>query len=480
VIAASFLILAAGVGVGLASGIVGLPVLVVLAALLVGGVVLYRPFFGVLLLAATIPAENMLMVGELGLGRAIGLAVFAAWALQKLAYRQSWRRVVDSGFFPVAVGFLILVLASMLWAEHRPVVRSGVIRLAQMVALALIIIDLADSRRKLDLLAKVLVLSSLAAAGLTLYQYEILGVRRAGADIAGGINATAILLVTVIPLGFYLVRASRSVIWKLVGTVFIGLSTVAVVTTFSRLNLLLLPPLIALLYVLALRDKQARGWLLVVTVVGAIGAAMLVPWDELRERTETIQAYVDQTLQFGQAQATTSARGYHLRIGLAIARDHPFIGVGYGNYGYFFRDEYQFQVPGAEKLYESVRSPHSAYVGIAADLGAVGLASWLLLLGISGAAGIRAWRRARTGGVRDLLPMIESLVIMLGLHIFAYGLYTPHQNDKLLWVIMAMCIAVGFVVTTETASSDASESVSGPGPDIFFSRPVGSRQRAGG
>jgi len=54
-----------------------------------------------------------------------------------------------------------------------------------MVALALIVIDLADSSRKLDLVAKTLVLSTLAAAGTTLYQAEVLGVRRAGADIAG-------------------------------------------------------------------------------------------------------------------------------------------------------------------------------------------------------------------------------------------------------------------------------------------------------
>jgi len=452
---------AAAVAAGVGAAVLGGTLLIVLAVLPVAGAVFYRPFFGVLLLAATIPIENILNVGGLGFGRAIGLAVFGAWFVQKIASRQSWSRVVSNGFFPAAIGFLIWVLASMLWAAHPVAVRSGFVRLAQMVALALIIIDLADSRRKLDLIAKVLVLSALAAAGTTLYQAEILGVRRAGGDIAGGINETAILLVTVIPLGFYLLRASGSFIWRLVGTLFLGIAVVSVVTTYSRLNLLLLPPLIALLFLLTVRERRARGWLLAVTVVGSVGAALFVPWDKLMERTETIDAYVDQTLQFGQAQAATSPRGYHLRIALAIARDHPLIGVGYGNYGYFFRDEYQFQVPGADRVYGSVRSPHSAYLGIAADLGAIGLASWLLLLGLCAMSGIRAWRRARTGGVRDLPALIETLVIMLGVHIFAYGFYTPDQMDKLLWMIMAMCIAVGYVVTADLENLGDREGVLG-------------------
>jgi O-antigen ligase len=447
---AAVLLAAAVAGFGVST--VGWPSLLVLLALPVAAGVFYRPVFGVVLVVATIPAERMLTFGGLGIGRAIGLAVFAAWFLQKLAGRQSWERVVSGKFFLAATGFLTLSLASIMWAQHPEPVRSGFVRLAQMVALALIIIDLADSRRKLDLIAKTLVLSALLAAGITLYQAEILGARRAGSDVAGGINDTAMLLVTVLPLGFYLLRVSASFMWKLLATLFIGISTVSVVTTFSRMNLLLLPPLLVVLYLLAARDRHARGWLLAVAAAGAIGATLFVPWDKLGERTETIGAYVEETVRFGREEAVTSPRGYHLRIGLAIAREHPLLGAGYGNYGYLFRDEYQYQVPGSSQLYTSVRSPHSAYVGLAADLGVIGLASWLVLLAVCASAGIRARRRARSRGPPGLLPLTESLLIMLGLHMFAYGFYAPHQIDKLLWVIMAMCVAAGYVVGTEVAN----------------------------
>jgi O-antigen ligase len=473
-------VIAAAAVAGLGAGLLGWPLLPVLAVLPVAAAVFYRPFFGVLLLVATIPAENMLNFDGLGLGRAIGLAVFGAWFIQKIAKRQSWHRVVSGGFFPVAVGFLVWVLASMMWAEHRLVVRSGFIRISQMVALALIVIDIVDSKKKLDLIAKTLVLSALFAAGATLYQAEVLGVRRAGGNIAGGVNDTAILLMTVIPLGFYLLRTSGNFLWRIAGTLYVGGAVVSVVMTYSRLNLLLLPPLIALHYLLTIRERHSRRWLLVVTGAAAIAATLFVPWDKLEERVDTIGSYVDETMQFGQVQAATSARGYHIRIGLAIARDHPFIGVGYGNYGYLFRDEYQFQVSGFSKLFSSPRSPHSAYLGIVADLGAVGLAAWLLLLGLCAAGVVGAWRRARAGGVHDLLPMIEALVIMLGLHIFAYGFYAVHQTDKLLWMIMAMCIAVGYVITTEIATADLRGNQASAGLELPQSESsVGSSRRIG-
>jgi O-antigen ligase len=480
-VTAFVLVVVAAVVAGIGAGLLGWPLLIVLAALPVAGAVFYRPFFGVVLLAATIPMENILNFDGLGLGRAIGLTVFGAWFVQKIATRQSWHRVVSGGFFPAAMGFLIWILASMLWAEHRPVVRTGFIRIAQMVALALIVIDLVDSRRKLDLIAKAVVLSALVAAATILYQAEILNARRLGSDISGGINNTAAVLVTVIPLAFYLLRASRSFIWGLIGTLYLGMGAVSVAIMTSRLNLLLLPPLIGILYLLTARERRGRRWLVAVTVAGALGATLFVPWDKLAERAATIGAYVDQTAQFGQVQAETSPRGYHLRIGLAIARDHPIIGVGYGNYGYFFRDEYQFQVAGADKLYGSVRSPHSAYLGIAADLGAIGLAVWLLLLGLCATSAIRTWLRARAAGVQDLLPLIEALVLMLGLHVFAYGFYAPNQVDKLLWLIMAMCIAVGYVVAAETAISDSSQNSGGSGLGLLVSGPLeGSSRRAGG
>jgi hypothetical protein len=208
---------------------------------------------------------------------------------------------------------------------------------------------------------------------------------------------------------------------------------------------------------------------------------MFVPWDKLADRIDTIDAYLNETLQLGPVQTEQSARGYHLLVGLEIARDHPLIGVGYGNYGHSFRDEYQFQVPGAPKLYGTVRSPHSSLVGIAADLGAIGLAVWLLLQGLCAASALRAWRWARTGHIHALVPFLEALLLMLGLMVIVYGLYSPNQGDKLLWLVMAACIAAGYVVTEEIAGSKSVELSLGPVTEPPVSGvPIGSSPQVSG
>ena len=77
--------------------------------------------------------------------------------------------------------------------------------------------------------------------------------------------------------------------------------------------------------------------------------------------------------------------------------------------------------------------------------------------------------------------MIEALLLMLGLHIFGYGFYAPNQTDKLLWIIMAMCIAVGYVVTAEIARTDLRENFAGAELDGLRDGPIaGSLRRVGG
>jgi len=466
------LVIAAAVGFGFAAGSLGWYVILAIGALTIVAAVFYQPLFGIVLLVATIPIENMLVFSGLGTGRAIGMAVFGAWFVRKIVYRESWRNVVTGGFFPISIGFLVWVLLSLLWAEHPTVVKSGFVRLSQMVVLALIIIDLADSRAKLDLIAKTLVLATLAAASVTLYQSQILGVRRAGNDVAGGINETAVLLVTVLPLGFYVLRSGGSVLWRIAGALFLPVIAVSVLATLSRMNMILLPVVALLLFLITFRERSARGWLVVLAVASVVGATLFTPWDKVRERAATIDTYLQGTINLEDEQTDTSPRGYHLLVGLQIARDHPLRGVGYGNYGYYFRDVYQFQIPGATKLYTSPRNPHSAYIGILADLGAVGLSLWVGLLGVAVIGVVRAWRLGRRLPGRQLVPLAETVGLMLALHVFAYGFYTSHQVEKLLWVIMAMSVVLGRLAAREAVESETQRPGFGPSKfDTGYARP---------
>jgi len=443
---------ALAVGLGVMASSFGLLALAGLAALTAAVVVVYRPFFGLLVLVATIPIENAVAItGDLTSAKLVGIAVFAGWFVRKVVRRESWRHVVSTFFFATAALFVLVVLASTMWARAPLVARSGFVSMAQMVLLAVIILDLVDTRERLDTLIKVLIVSAAVAAALTVYQSEVVGLRRAGANLTGGINSTAVLLVSTVPLGFYMLRGQSRLAWRFFGLLYIPLAVLGVVVTYSRFNLLLMPPILLAFTVLTLQERRSRGWLLGLLAFSAVAALVIVPWEKLQKRTETIAPYLAQTLQFGEESEATSPRGYHLRVGLAILRDNPILGVGYGNYGLYFTEEYQFQVSGADRLYHSWRSPHSSYIGIAADLGFVGLAIWISLLLASVSAVWRAWLLSRRSDDETLIPLVQALAAMLALQVVAYGWYMPQQREKLFWLVLALCAAVWRILNLERA-----------------------------
>lgn len=452
--------IALAAAVGASAGLLGWETVPAILAAGVGIAILLRPFVGLLLLVAIIPVENL--VASQGMAspvKIVGAAVFGAWLVGKFLRRESWRPVLSNALFVTTMLFLALALTSVSWARFPMVARQGFISLALLAGFAFLTLDIASTSKRIDSLIKALVLSATLAVALIVYQYEFVGLRRAGEDVAGGVNDTAVLLLTTLPLGFYLLRSSRGLGWRVLGISFIPLASLGIALTFSRFNLLLIPPVLLLLFVLTFRERATRSWLLSLVAVGSVIAVLLVPWDEVRERAETIEPYLTGTLQFGEVQAETSPRGYHLRIGLAIARDHPILGVGYGNYGYYFLQEYQYQVSGrGSRVYGTPRSPHSSYIGIAADLGLVGLALWCSVLLTAVVSVWRAWRQARLSGDRAVVFQSESLAVALGVYVLAYAWYSPIQQSKLLWLVLGMCMAVARVTAVGAQPEDSASS----------------------
>src|SRR5690606_6219213 len=112
-------------------------------------------------------------------------------------------------------------------------------------------------------------------------------VRRAGDNIAGGINYTASFLVTILPFAFYVVRAGVSRLWALLGLLYIPLGIVAVTVTFSRSSYIMLVLALAANAWLLLRSRAGGGWLLL--LVSLIAAAVyLTPQEAINERVQSI------------------------------------------------------------------------------------------------------------------------------------------------------------------------------------------------
>jgi MFS family permease len=94
----------------------------------------------------------------------------------------------------------------------------------------------------------------------------------------------------------------------------------------------------------------------------------------------------------GQRLASGGGNRYDFwRIALIETGDHPFAGVGAGNYGAgYFRDR---------RTDQDVRQPHSLPLQTIAELGIVGFG---LLLAFVGAVAVGLWRRSRAPGGRTI------------------------------------------------------------------------------
>ncbi len=411
-------------------------------AVIVGIVVLVEPMVGVFLLTLTLPVENLLMTeGGSTATKLLGMLLFGSWVVNKIVRRESWEALANARLIRAAVPFAAWATASVYWARHPNVALGAIPLLLQLLALAMIYLDLIRSWSRADLVAKALVIGGLIAAAMTIDQFYSLGVRRAGDDIAGGINGTAIMLMTLIPFGFYLLRAQDRLLWQILGLAMVGSAVVSILLTFSRMNIILLVPLLLAMAYHTWRGRRGARLLLAVVALVGFASLVVIDWDRVIERTQTIMPYVAMTLGTGDESAPLSGRGYHLRVGVEMAQDNPVAGVGYHNYGRLFLQEYQHEVSGRSGLYYNPRSPHSSYIAIAAELGLVGLLIWAAVLLSVIANLVAAWKATRDSPDVEGHVFVQALAYSTALYIVAYSWYTPVHDLKIFWILMGLSVA---------------------------------------
>ncbi len=465
-IAIGMIPLALGLLIGSSGGLVVLGIL----GLLAGVLICFRPDVGVLLVAATIPLEYVFVFSGFTGTKILTAVTLVAWAVNRLVWPREWGSLLHSRFVYVSLAFVGLALLSVSWAMEERVAFSASLVLGQLFVMGLLIADLGSSPRVMTRLIRVIVAAGGVAALMTVQQY-LMGARRAGAGVGGGINDTATMLVTVLPLAFYLIRAERNLLWRLLGVAYIGLAVMAVPVTLSRMNLMLLAVALGIMAVFTVVGGRGRSWIIVLGLTAFAVGSTMVPWDQVGERVRTIGPYID-ALGRDSDNPVSSGRGYHIRVGLEIARDHPILGVGYKNYGYYFLREYQFEVGGSEGLYYNPRSPHSSHIGVLADMGVVGLLIWLtLLFGVALYYCVRSWRIAIARKLNNTRFLAESLLVILALHALPYAFYLPNNSEKMFWLMFGLTFAL-YRITLATPSQASPARAEAVGPSRHVPPPV--------
>jgi O-antigen ligase/capsular polysaccharide biosynthesis protein len=160
-------------------------------------------------------------------------------------------------------------------------------------------------------------------------------------------------------------------------------------------------------------------------------------------------------------------------VGLAMARDHPVLGVGIGN---FLAAEPEYQRRTGEAISEGVIAPHNLYLELLAEMGLLGLIAWLLLLGTAAFLAVRvvivARRIPRVPGNAAAIRM--GVAVLASLTGWSAASAVLHLSDfpALLTVV---ALAAVLDVRTRRAVAAAGPLATHPTPQIA----TGSRQSVG-
>jgi O-antigen ligase len=133
---------------------------------------------------------------------------------------------------------------------------------------------------------------------------------------------------------------------------------------------------------------------------------------------------------------SSSGRADEWRIAARMAENHPFSGVGLGNFG-VVEPSYATQAIDIQHVRYIVtfqQRAHNTYLEVVAELGVVGL---LLLVGIFAGA----VRSAARGLATNPLEMWVRGLIAGGLGMFAAYVFLSAQWEKPLWLVLALLAA---------------------------------------
>jgi putative inorganic carbon (HCO3(-)) transporter len=424
--------------VGLATGVVSKPLVVV-------GALCGAAFFLVALVApvvaltifviATFLSQISGVGASLSVAKGAGAALALAWIYRELVSGQ--RLSLSPGmraFTFTALAFVIWGLLSATWATdpHAAITATG--RLAQGPLLVLVVVSIVRTQRALLTICIAFIcgaaLSALAGiAGLTSPAQDL----AASGRLSGGIsdpNYLAAVLVPAIVLSLFLALSVNSTAARVAIGLSGGLSTIGLFLTQSRGGVIALA--VATVGAVAVAGQLRRKVVLVMLIVGAFASFYLL--------------LIAPPQSFSHVTAFTSNGGTGRTDLWTVAaktfEKHPLNGIGAGNFVVVepkYAVDINSNLPRADLVVQNHEPVHNTYLHVASELGLVGLILFLLLVGLA----LRAcWRRTQE------MPATLTRAVGSALFIGSIGMlvaftFLTAQYEKQLWLVIAMLFAFG-------------------------------------
>lgn len=329
----------------------------------------------------------------------------------------------------VLVAFLGWAALSILWAEDPGQALTAVYRFALNLALFLIVFTAVREARH-----AVWVVAAFLVGALITALYGLLAPPEpvSAADISrlGGVggdpNELAASLVAALSLAAaFMAGLHRSQGLRLFGAFALLICTTGVLLSFSRTGLVALA--VALLAAVAFggRWRPAAALLLVAITFGVGSYVAFFASPAARDRVTELDG--------------GTGRSDIWEVGSRMIADKPLHGVGAGNFP--VSSVHYLLEPGpieaAEFIVDTPKVAHNVYIGIWAELGAVGLALFLALIGFALACAVRAALIFRRLDDRRMELLARCLVAAL-LAMLAAGAFLSQEFSKQLWLLLAL------------------------------------------
>lgn len=253
-------------------------------------------------------------------------------------------------------------------------------------------------------------------------------------------NRWAQSLAVVLPLAVALGVADRSRSARTLARVGGAGIAVGIVLTYSRgavVGLLLAAVVAALLRWIRVRTVALAG---AAVVVGLLAFAPV-----FADRAGTVVSARGSVLSGSgtseQQDGSFSNRATEATAAIATFVHHPVLGVGPGLFPTYFQDEARSQ--GADRIVGVEREAHSLYLGLAAETGVLGLATFLALIG-SLLIPLTRVRRHHLGRQDDVAALATGFALSLITYL-ATGLFLHLAYMRYLWLVAALAAAMGMV-----------------------------------
>jgi putative inorganic carbon (HCO3(-)) transporter len=203
---------------------------------------------------------------------------------------------------------------------------------------------------------------------------------------------------------------------------------------------------------------RAKHRVAALTVAGALTliTASVLP-QEFWERMGTIPTSTEE-VDIETMERSAASRLHFWNVAILMANSNPILGVGHNAYNPSY-NEYDF----LEGEFGRSRSVHSAWFGILAELGYVGMVIYGLIVASAFMALRRVRRLART------LPALGNLAayakgLEAALLAFAVGAsFVPFQYNEFAWHLFALCVATGRIAHDRSKEDDTA---SAPAPAV--------------